>query len=755
MKKLYLLGLFAAGIAVLAGCGKNKNGSNAGQTVSAKDYVYKVEELELDTGENNISGLKKAGDRIYAYGYNYSSEDNTTKIDLYLLNADGSLKEKNEIPLEESESMNSFTPDGQGNLYAIKNFYNPEPDEEGNYQDLYYFVKLTEKGEEIFSIELNTMPELAEISSEDYFYTGSLLVKDDDVYVSIMGSYVKFDKDGGFQKILKNDGENSLEGASLYVLESGKVAALTYEEDGVYISHVDLESGVFSDKAKLPGSSYEYSVYVGTGYDFYLVSSYGVYGYNVGAEEKTQLMSYIDSDLGVYTVYNVVPVSEKEFLGTYDDMEDYTMKVGKFTKVEPEDVKDKTVLTLACTGIDWDVRGAVVKFNKSSENYRITIQDYYSLYSTETDYMAGINRLNADIVSGKVPDILIINSSIPFESYVAKGLIEDIKPYIEKDKELDINQYMPNIIEAYSVDGRLYSLVPYYTISTLVAKASDVGEERGWTVQDAMDLLARKPEGTQLLNYATRDRMLMNSMTMAGDQFIDWDTGKCSFDSDGFIQLLEFLKQFPEEISDEDMDAYWENYDSMWREGRVIAQMASISGFRDYNYMEKGTFGEKITIIGFPSFNEDGSAIVAGMQFAMSSKSANKEGVWEFLRYFLSDEYQSEITYGLPLSIKRLDEMAKEAMKNSTYIDENGEEVEITDTFYLNGIEIPIEPMTEEETENLKKELYSFTQTYTYNENMIQIVQEETAAFFSGQKSAEEVAGIIQSRAQIYVNENR
>lgn len=754
-KKIYILGLLAAAIAALAGCGRNKNGSDTGQTVSAKDYVYKVEELSFSTEENNISSLMKAGDKIYAYGYHYNGENNTAKIELLSLNTDGSLKEKNEIVLKENESMNSLIPDGQGNIYAVKNIYNSEPEGEGNYQDLYYLVKLTEKGEEVFSVELNTMPELDEINTEDYFYTGNILFKDDFVYVSIIGNYVKFDKDGNFQKILKNSEGNSLEGVNLYVLESGKVAALTYEEDGVYIAHVDLESGAFSDKAKVPGSSYEYSVYTGVGYDLYLVNSYGVYGYNVGAEDKTQLMSYIDSDLGVYTVYNVIPVNEKEFLATYDDMENYMTKVGKFTKVEPKDVKDKTVLTLACAGMDWDIRGAVVKFNKSNENYRITIQDYSSLYGTENDYMAGINRLNADIVSGKVPDILVVNSNIPFESYVSKGMIEDIKPYIEKDEELDINQYMPNIMEAYSVEGKLYSLVPYYMISTIVAKASDVGEERGWTVQEAMDLLATKPEGTQLLNYATRDSMLINSMTIAGNQFIDWDTGKCNFDSDSFMQLLEFLKQFPEELNDEDLDAYWQNYDSMWREGRVIAQMASISGFRDYNYMEKGTFGEKITIIGFPSSNEDGSAIIAGMQLAMSSKSSNKEGVWEFLRYFLTDEYQNEVNGGLPLSIRRLDELAAEAMKNPTYIDENGNEVETTDTFYLNGIEIPIEPMTEEEVESLKKELYSFTQTYSYNENLIQIVQEETAAFFSGQKSAKEVAGIIQSRAQIYVNENR
>ena len=34
------------------------------------------------------------------------------------------------------------------------------------------------------------------------------------------------------------------------------------------------------------------------------------------------------------------------------------------------------------------------------------------------------------------------------------------------------------------------------------------------------------------------------------------------------------------------------------------------------------------------------------------------------------------------------------------------------------------------------------------------IIVEEAAAFFEGQKSADDVAGVIQSRVQIYINEN-
>ena len=605
---------------------------------------------------------------------------------------------------------------------------------------------------------MNEIPQVKELAGNGWLYTGDIVCIKDKIYVKVMESYLTFDRDGNFLKMLSSEGEDSLQGVYLYPIANGKVIAFRMEDDGaVYLGYADMETGKMTDKTKIPGASYDFSVYPGNeNYEVFLVNSYGVYGYNIGDSDKTQLMNFVDSDLDSYGLYNLITINDQEFFATYDDQENYETCIGRFSKVDPKDIKDKKVITLACAGLDWDIRNSVVKFNKSNEEYRITIQDYASLYNSESDYEAGITRLNTDIASGKVPDILVINDSMPVESYISKGLFEDLKPYIEKDEELDITNYMPNVLEAYSVDGKLYRLVPYYTINTLIAKTSDVGQERGWTVQDVNELMSTKPEDAMFLNYVDRRTMLLYCMSSAGNQYVDWENGTCSFDTDSFIEMLDFLKQFPETIGD-DMytDEYWENYDSMWREGKVVAMMYNVSGFRDYQYVQQGTFGEPVTMIGYPTGNGDGSAIMPALQMAMSAKSSCKEGAWQFLRYYLTDEYQDAIPYGLPLSIKKLDSMGEEAMKKPTYTDENGNEVESEDYYYLGGVEIPINPMTKEEVENFKKTLYSFNQVYNYDDNLIQIIEEEAAAFFNGQKSAKDVAAIIQSRVKIYVNENR
>lgn len=66
-----------------------------------------------------------------------------------------------------------------------------------------------------------------------------------------------------------------------------------------------------------------------------------------------------------------------------------------------------------------------------------------------------------------------------------------------------------------------------------------------------------------------------------------------------------------------------------------------------------------------------------------------------------------------------------------------------------------IEPMTQEEVEEVLGFMQSVDQLYTNNQALIDIISEEAAPYFAGQKNVKEVVDIIQNRVQIYVSENR
>lgn len=642
-----------------------------------------------------------------------------------------------------------IVPESEDALYSSVESYYEDYSDPDNYvsEQRNFLVKRDFSGNEVWRVRLN------EYAAEDYCYVNSVFLDEKgQIYVFVNQKLLTFSPDSELVKQVDVADENI---GNIYVTDSGKVIASYWGENGQYFKNFNLETGELSEEYHIPGNSYSYSIFSGYGYDLLLDGNNALYGYNLGDEELTEIMNYIDSDLDASGVYSITGISDTEFYASFYSYTDERTCYAKFTKVPPEEVKEKKVLVLGCAYTDWDVRRQVVKFNKENEEYRIQIKDY-SIYNTEEDYTQAYTQLNMDIVSGKVPDILMLNSSLPVDSYLAKGLFEDLYPFIDGDAEINRSDLLEEVLETFSTDGKLYQLIPTFSVFTLAGKASNVGTAEGWTLDELNALMETKGEGTEIFFDVIRDTVLSYSMQMSSDQFINWETGECSFDSEGFVKLLEFIKQFPAEYDNSryEDENFWKNYDSMYRDDRALLSVTYLNNFTTYNRMEKGTFGEAITMIGFPADNRKGSALDYNLNFAMSSKSSNKDGAWQFLRYFYSYEYQKD-TYGFPTNKKRYEEMKQEAMQKPFYYDENEQKVEYDDSYWIGDVEVKIPPMTAEEVQRVEDFIFSVDQTVSYDENLINIIKEEAEGFFSGQKSAKEVAGVIQSRVKIYVNENR
>ena len=93
-------------------------------------------------------------------------------------------------------------------------------------------------------------------------------------------------------------------------------------------------------------------------------------------------------------------------------------------------------------------------------------------------------------------------------------------------------------------------------------------------------------------------------------------------------------------------------------------------------------------------------------------------------------------------------------METKYYTDENGDKQEEIEYYWIGDQEVKLPNLTKEDVQFVENFVYSLSEPMTYNANVNNIIMEEASAFFSGQKSAEEVANIIQSRLSIYVNEN-
>ncbi|MCH5275208.1 MAG: extracellular solute-binding protein [Lachnospiraceae bacterium] len=546
-----------------------------------------------------------------------------------------------------------------------------------------------------------------------------------------------------------------------FVDKDGKLNMLAYDNNYTKMSlyRYNMQTGAYEDEGKLLDTLNNYGVSTGKSYDFILTNSMGIYGYNMGDEDVTQILSYLNSDLDYNTLGNIYEMDGDQLFCTYYDQENWSVHFALLNYVDPETIPDKQVISIACYYLDWDMRRRIVEFNRSSDTYRILVKDYSS-YSTMDDYTAGYTRLNNDILTGQMPDILVLDRYyMPVDSYIAKGLLADIGKMIDEDEELNREDYFENVFEAYSVKGVLYSVIPSFNIRTVAAKTALVGDTPGWTMEDLWALQEQFPDARIFEEGTTQSTIMYQILTFSGSKFIDSATGKCSFDSQEFIDLLEFVKQFPAEFDWESVEYDYIENQLQYRNNKTLLCNVYIYGFDSwdgYTYASQVTFGEPITFIGFPTQEGNGAVVRASSQYAISARSSVKEGAWEFLRYYLTEDYQREnIYYSLPILKDLLLERLEEAKERPYWEDEDGNKNYYDNSFYIAEEEFTFVPLTDAEAEWLYEYISSVNKADYYDENLEEIISEEAAAFFAGQKTAAEVADIIQSRAQIYINESR
>ena len=612
-----------------------------------------------------------------------------------------------------------------------------------------------EGGEAVFMLtcisadgtELWNAPVQTGDNAELDFYINAVAYSDEGVLVGGSNGLDLYSKDDG--TFIRNiSAAPELVGCTPYVLGDGTVAALTFGQSGDEISTIDLSSGSITGHYPVPSEAGMVSVFPGKSYAFYLTGNNAVFGMNLDDTGAVKVLDYVDSDMDITAMPCLTEMDDGKLAAVVAD-DAGTNMVQILTKVDAETVANRKTLTLGCYYLDYEVRKQIFAFNKQSSDVRITITDY-SQYDSDTG-TEGMAKLNTDIASGMAPDILILSAAMPIKSYTAKGVFEDLTPYIEGDEEISQKEYLENIQEAFKVDGKTFAIVPSFYVSMIAGKTEDIGDGSGLTLDFADELAKKKGvEPGRMFGISTRDEILYLALELCGGQFIDWDQSKCSFDSPEFIRLLEFINQFPEKID----ESRQEDTSADYRNGKALFHKDAIGTFDEYVNIKYGIFGTDITMTGFPSQTPGKAAIFPQLEIAINAASQEKDACWSFVRRFLLDDYQNSIEMYWPISIASLDQLANKAMEPLYYEDENGNQVEDHIIVNIGGEDIALPRISDTEIDQMYSFLKDLDSEAYYDVNVENIIAEEAAAYFAGQKSAEDAAGVIQSRVQIYINEN-
>ena len=490
-----------------------------------KNTVYKEELLNIKLPSGfEVNNCVFKNDKAYFCGYTYNQSTGEGGYAWGTVKLDGS-----DLKINNLESQNSWIDrimvDDDGNIYLVYSETKEDDSDPDNYiyESSYYLKKADASGKELESVNLKEKYDADWVREIKLLSEGKLLLMTGDKVVIL-------DKD---LKEIKSKAMENFDGM-LYTIKDGSLVCTSWDETGYKLFKFDSDKFERGEEIQLPFSMTGYGLREGGGrYDFLLTDSTQLYGYNIGDASITPIMNFVNSDLMAANFASILPVDDTTIYGFYnyyDEMEDgsSSAKFGKYTKVDPDSIPEKKLISLGCLWVDNEVRKRVIDFNKTSEEYRIVITDY-SQYESEEDWNAGVTKFNNDIASGQAPDIVISNDSDTIHNYITKGLFVDLTDYIKNDPDIDYDDIFPNLIKACSYNDKLYEIVPYFSVISLAGKKSVLGDRKSWTMEEFLQFKNSLQPGMSMFADTTRESILYSMLSVNVGDYMDFGKGKCYF----------------------------------------------------------------------------------------------------------------------------------------------------------------------------------------------------------------------------------
>lgn len=428
---------------------------------------------------------------------------------------------------------------------------------------------------------------------------------------------------------------------------------------------------------------------------------------------------------------SLVLLSESSFL-TLQDGKVFIWKPG-------EDGDGTTVLKLATYKPDITLWQAVTDFNNQSDDYKIEIIDY-SAYDSGENSGAGLTKLNTEIISGYVPDIFDL-AQLPGSNYISKGLLEDIQPYLSSNGLLE--GLVHSVKDTLTQDGKIYDFVPSFRVFAVIGDSETIGE--GLLLSTLMDVARRGA----LPEYLTREELIKIYLASLNSEHLDLST----FDESGLSQLLEISATLPAEaeISAESYSQLYSEKYSRLTSGQQMLDFATISEPVTQWQLYDSLFSHKAAYSGFPSGEtKNGLALEPALRLAMSSK--NKQGVWEFFNFLLTEDYQNMLS--------RFDSfpIMEEALRSELNEQVNRYQQQPLRMVLPDGMgDMTIDcPAPEDSlTDEIMDVIAKIDRVFDCNATLYEIIIDEASAYFSGQRGLDETVELIQSRTQLYISERK
>lgn len=153
----------------------------------------------------------------------------------------------------------------------------------------------------------------------------------------------------------------------------------------------------------------------------------------------------------------------------------------------------------------------IAGFNAKNRKYRIMVTEY-EMDGEAPNFRPSsevVAKFNTAILTGNPPDIIVAPGILSLDDYIAKGVLEDLYPYLDGDEELGgRSALVSEVLRAYEVGGALYQMPLDFSISTVVGLTGTLGGRTSWTLEEIISMARDLPAGSAALPNLTSDQVL-------------------------------------------------------------------------------------------------------------------------------------------------------------------------------------------------------------------------------------------------------
>ena len=430
------------------------------------------------------------------------------------------------------------------------------------------------------------------------------------------------------------------------------------------------------------------------------------------------------------------------------------------TKADSNPNAGKTILTAATVGyIDYAMSEAVCRFNETNPDYFIRFENKYKVekHISDVDYEdydeyrkaydeASIelsNQLTVDLMAGEGPDIIFDTSSL--------SQLNNDDYLLDISDRINTDGLFVNVLDAAKTGDKLYQIPLTFGVTGLAVLNENVeAGQTGFTFEQYADFVSTVCNGTDPLAMDQTEFFIMCMEAMA-DKFVTED-GKIDYDNEAFRALAEFTNEnITAPIESDDEDLYFGGTGDMIEENG--AYRFEYGSFMAYIQL-MGKHSGDTTILGLPSVDGRGPMISVSSSVAISAQTGEVDACWSFVESLIASDIQecyAQSGMGCPICIDAYESSAHDL------IDEYNASMAMYSN-YLTEAEMAMYGIDTTEIDysvidNYESMIDSCSAVSTTDAAITAIVREEMPAYFSGQKTLDDVISVMEDRVQTFLDE--